>query len=886
MKKLLTTVLMVAIVFTFSFTSAFAVNTAGTHYTADEAKAILAAAHGKAATLVKAVEVNYDTIGKQAHLADPTVFSIDKAHVQKGIDKKYEEALTAIAGDTNSILGQTLTLNTEADINLLADVLVKSADTETYFKAAFDAYKAYLTGLVDKVNLADYTTTTVDPLYTAKDNEKYDTAAKAAAADVAYAKKLIAETTEEGKTEDSYKAVYNAVFGPVIKVVENKDDVIYTTEVSSVGYALVGDYATKSSEAAAAATVSAAQAVAKAKLAEAVAKFQNSSDYKAKFAESVAAYVKAQTYIIENHKGATNAATIAELAAMDFTINAQNTDAEKVNGATYIKRVADAEAADKRAEFLKADKDMNGKDIYDGAKIDENIAKAKYNLYKDGTAITDSMIIKDAINYLQNSEKITLKDEADGIAETDKENGAYKVAQSNATDLLNSINDKSYYAKEWDAVKAALEAYKAAVDAAKTSSDVDDAKEALKKAVAKLSDKNAVDANMTPDKLKDVVDAVSKYHASKAAAAGDTIYVTWDGETYDDSYVEANLIKWYIEKGARNDKEAKALYAEACKVIDAYKTKDALKAEAAKVVEQIKALPTTVTLADKEAVAAAKKAFDALPAGVQGYVTNIKTLNDDIATVEKAEGYEVAKLVNALPTLSKVTPADKEAVLAAKKAANAYKNSFKTTYKGINPATYVAGMDGTVQGKIKDLVKAIQKAELDAINNAVKLLSHKYHINGKLTEEDLPAVKAAQALIDQFGKDYPADAIKAAPAEKELSQMTGKVMDLAKEGEIKAVEGIQLKARSVAKKGYIKVTWRFVNGEAKDAQYFEVYRSTKRNSGFKKVFTTKDNTKLTYKNTKGLKKGVTYYYKVRAVKVVDGKKLTSDWSNKAYRAAK
>lgn len=886
MKKLLTTVLMVAIVFTFSFTSAFAVNTAGTHYTADEAKAILAAAHGKAATLVKAVEVNYDTIGKQAHLADPTVFSIDKAHVQKGIDKKYEEALTAIAGDTNSILGQTLTLNTEADINLLADVLVKSADTETYFKAAFDAYKAYLTGLVDKVNLADYTTTTVDPLYTAKDGEKYDTAAKAAAADVAYAKKLIAETTEEGKTEASYKAVYNAVFGQVIKVVENKDDVIYTDEVSSVGYALVGDYATKSSEAAAAATVSAAQAVAKAKLAEAVAKFQNSSDYKAKFAESVAAYVKAQTYIIENHKGATNAATIAELAAMDFTINTQNTDAEKVNGATYIKRVADAEAADKRAEFLKADKDMNGKDIYDGAKIDENIAKAKYNLYKDGTAITDSMIIKDAINYLQNSEKITLKDEADGVAGTDKENHVFTVDQPNAKDLLNSINGKKYYAKEWDAIKAALETYKAAVDAAKTSSDVDEAKEALKKAVAKLSNQDAVDANMTlPGKLDDVADAVSKYHASKAAAAGDTIYVTWDGKEYDAAFVADHLRMWYIEKGARSANEAKALYAEACKVIDAYKTKDALKAEAAKVVEQIKALPTTVTLADKAAVVAAKEAFDALPPTIQGYVTNVKTLNDDIAAVEKAEGYDVAKLVNALPTVSKVTPADKEAVLAAKKAANAYKDSFKTTYKGVTP-TYAAGQDGTVQTKIKDLMNAIKKAELDAINNAVKLLSHKYHINGKLTEEDLPAVKAAQALIDQFGKDYPADAIKAAPAEKELSQMTGKVMDLAKEGEIKAVEGIQLKARSVAKKGYIKVTWRFVNGEAKDAQYFEVYRSTKRNSGFKKVFTTKDNTKLTYKNTKGLKKGVTYYYKVRAVKVVDGKKLTSDWSNKAYRAAK
>ena len=55
------------------------------------------------------------------------------------------------------------------------------------------------------------------------------------------------------------------------------------------------------------------------------------------------------------------------------------------------------------------------------------------------------------------------------------------------------------------------------------------------------------------------------------------------------------------------------------------------------------------------------------------------------------------------------------------------------------------------------------------------------------------------------------------------------------------------------------------------------------NSGYKKAFTT---TKMSYKNTKGLKKGVKYYYKVRAYKVVDGKTYYSDWSNKAYRVAK
>lgn len=78
----------------------------------------------------------------------------------------------------------------------------------------------------------------------------------------------------------------------------------------------------------------------------------------------------------------------------------------------------------------------------------------------------------------------------------------------------------------------------------------------------------------------------------------------------------------------------------------------------------------------------------------------------------------------------------------------------------------------------------------------------------------------------------------------------------------------------------IKLTWNVPEGA--DCDGFEVFRSTKRYSGFgtKPFWTT---TKTSYTNNKDLEEGKTYYYKVRAFKIVDGEKVYSDWSYKAWR---
>lgn len=92
-----------------------------------------------------------------------------------------------------------------------------------------------------------------------------------------------------------------------------------------------------------------------------------------------------------------------------------------------------------------------------------------------------------------------------------------------------------------------------------------------------------------------------------------------------------------------------------------------------------------------------------------------------------------------------------------------------------------------------------------------------------------------------------------------------------------------LKAKSSAAKGSITVRWTVKN--ASGVQNYEVWRSTKKDSGYAK-YATKGATKRTYTNTKNLKKGTRYYYKVRGTAVIDGVKVVSPWSTKAIRIAK
>lgn len=82
------------------------------------------------------------------------------------------------------------------------------------------------------------------------------------------------------------------------------------------------------------------------------------------------------------------------------------------------------------------------------------------------------------------------------------------------------------------------------------------------------------------------------------------------------------------------------------------------------------------------------------------------------------------------------------------------------------------------------------------------------------------------------------------------------------------------KIKLKAGKGQVKVSWKKISG----ANGYEVYRSTKKSKGYKKVATIKKASTVKYTNKK-LKKNKKYYFKVRAYKIVNKKKLYSSYSS-------
>lgn len=188
------------------------------------------------------------------------------------------------------------------------------------------------------------------------------------------------------------------------------------------------------------------------------------------------------------------------------------------------------------------------------------------------------------------------------------------------------------------------------------------------------------------------------------------------------------------------------------------------------------------------------------------------------------------------------------------------------------------------QNDVKDAVKIalqLEKSFIEAVvtDTDAKLIIQTPDGERTFTQDELK--KLAAEATDKIVTVDPAEAEQAQP------EQPADTLTPAQEKLVKGVENINIDLRSQRTPGgNILLTWAKEKGYKVD--YFEIYRSTKRSGGYgrKPFFRTPNGNWTKYLNTKNIKEGSTYYYKIRGVRIIDGKKYYTEYSTKAWRSVK
>lgn len=109
---------------------------------------------------------------------------------------------------------------------------------------------------------------------------------------------------------------------------------------------------------------------------------------------------------------------------------------------------------------------------------------------------------------------------------------------------------------------------------------------------------------------------------------------------------------------------------------------------------------------------------------------------------------------------------------------------------------------------------------------------------------------------------------------KYISNTSFSGVDTSKIGLKVSIGATKLKSAKKSKKK-VKLKWTKV----KDATGYVIYRSTKKNKGYKKIKTISGNKKFTYTDSKKLKKKKTYYYKIKVCRKLGKTTYYSKFSN-------
>ena len=533
-----------------------------------------------------------------------------------------------------------------------------------------------------------------------------------------------------------------------------------------------------------------------------------------------------------------------------------------------------------------AEKDANGQLVRDAAKVQKALEDGLFAIAKAGTSsevgTPTGATEKAAVNAAYNA--ATAKILAAKTKAAEERLAFVKESAKKAMELTvsDAVADETYYEAELNDVKKYVETYTAKVEAADDEAEV---KDAYKEFTTKL--KGVKTAKALKEEYKRVMDGdnTSAVNTVYSAAVSYVNYFNGDsskdaGEMLDASTLKDKVADMIGKSGVRTQKEIKALKDEGVKIAQALPTVDAVKAAKKAVKAAIDALPTKATIADLAAVQAASDALAAYNDLTIGEV-DVTAYNSAITNIVNAYNSQFAQQV------AKVAETDEAAIKAALADIDAALDALKKLEDADYSDVYMKGLKTKLNGYL-DKIRATEKK---AVEDAIKAIP----LN--VTEADKATVIKARELYDAYVAKYNDYEHLYAPetgcddpythgyaaGDINIDELTAAetVLGLNAVDPAELVKGLKITAKSTAKKGSITVKWT-VKGEA-DIDGFEVWKSTKHSKGYKKAFTT---TKKTYKNSKGLKKGTRYYYKVRAYKVIDGVKVTSDWSNKARRVAK
>lgn len=524
-------------------------------------------------------------------------------------------------------------------------------------------------------------------------------------------------------------------------------------------------------------------------------------------------------------------------------------DLVKVVG--YVKEVKEEAVA------LKAEIAIDGTTAVD---VDTLLEKAIDKIYKSGAKVTLPA-------YTSNQVLHTKQHALTGVDCFDVATATTVKINSKEYKTVNAWDEAAYEGTRLDDVKAIKKETKAAIMAAETVADAEAAFLAGMEKYNAVLDKSDKAMNQA---AKAFVDLKAKY-VKQLEAELDYVKaginaVKANNAPNTDSYI-ANLTT-DLGKAYTTD-ELTSKYNELSAEVKALKDKTTLEAEKKALEERSKAYSNkTVTVADKEDLVALRKDVAAFRSyvtrlGANTYVVSDYGLDVKLKAVADLEKKAVEDAYKSINKDSKATLDEAAAVAELDAAVDAYNDGWDAVIEDLeNGATF--DVDALSVDNLAKFKVDIFKAQIANVESMIAKLP--------ADGSDIATVKAAREAYEALTLCQ-----KISVADKYYDKLVDTEKLVAR-----SVETLKIKASSSAKKGSITVKWT-VTGDKTAADGYQVYKSTKAQKGYKKAITTK---KTSFKNTKNLKKGTRYYYKVRAYKVVDGVTYYSDWSNKANRIAK